>query len=460
MSALTLFEALWTIVEILFCVWLFCRDYARRPHFAVRIAMSVAGLVALYLVRSWGFGSIHLLPSDHFAAQFLAFVGLLALCFVLVLVCYETSVWSALFCCTAGYTIQNIASGLHGFVMILLGYAGAEVVASSSGVMVSDPLVVVASLAGTSVAVIGAGFLLYVRHVRMSGLEEVENRGMTVAVGAVVLFEIALDLVNKGLSQPTAAGEPNDIPALFLVILKFTHLATCMLILYVQYEMLYNKRLQLDAVALERMAQDQRRHYELTRESIEAINMRCHDIRHQITSLGAAHEVSRETLERLAEEVEVYDTTVKSGNDALDVILTEKRLICWRDGITLSCLVDGASVAFISLPDLYSLFGNALDNAIEAVRGHEDQGLRSVSVVVRRKGDMVSVHVENYLAGELELSGGLPVPIKRDGRSHGLGMKSMRSVAERYGGNLTCHVQDGIFHLNVLIPVPKAAGGA
>lgn len=90
-----------------------------------------------------------------------------------------------------------------------------------------------------------------------------------------------------------------------------------------QYEMLYSKRLQHDAVALERMLQDQARQYQMSPESIEAINVRCHDIRRQIQDLSRAGEANREAQAQLAGEVNTYDSAVKTDNEALDVILTE-----------------------------------------------------------------------------------------------------------------------------------------
>ncbi len=459
MSVFTTFEAVYTIFEISLCVWLFCRTYPARQHFAVRAVLSIGGAAALYLSGAM-FGSTMLTSdwwsSTFYFSQLCAFVGLLILYVALVMVCYDISVWNALFCCTAGYTVQNLASGLHGFVMILCGLAGVAVEPSSSGIVTENHIIAGMSLVATSLAVISVSYVLYIRPVARSGLKEVEDHTMLVAVIAVVMFEMAFDLVNKGLSNPISSGSAQELPPLFLIVLKVTHLATCLLVLFMQHEMLYSKRLQLDRVAIERMAQDQRHQYETSRMSIEAINMRCHDIRHQIQSLGAAWQISQETLEELAREVDVYDSAVKTGNDALDVILTEKHLICQRERITLSCIADGKSIQFIKPADLYALFGNALDNAIEAVRAVPRQDKWSISLMVRRSGDMASIHVENYFAGSIGFKDGMPLTTKEDGRPHGYGMKSMRMMAERYGGTLTCRTQDDIFHLNILIPIPVA----
>jgi sensor histidine kinase regulating citrate/malate metabolism len=65
-------------------------------------------------------------------------------------------------------------------------------------------------------------------------------------------------------------------------------------------------------------------------------------------------------------------------NDTLDIIITEKCLLCEKENITLTCIADGEKISFISVTDLYSLLGNAIDNAIEAVLQFEDQDKRSI----------------------------------------------------------------------------------
>ena len=71
--------------------------------------------------------------------------------------------------------------------------------------------------------------------------------------------------------------------------------------------------------------------------------------------------------------MQIYSAIVRTGNEILDTILTEKSLICENSGIHISCVADGSLLAFMNPVDLYTLFGNALDNAIEAVRKLESK---------------------------------------------------------------------------------------
>ena len=155
--------------------------------------------------------------------------------------------------------------------------------------------------------------------------------------------------------------------------------------------------------------------------------------------------------------MDFYDSAVRTGNEALDTILTEKRLTCANEGITLSCVADGAALGFMRDADIYSLFGNALDNAIEAARKLEAPSLRSISLVVRQAAGVASIHVENRYASEpLIGQDGSIVSSKGDEANHGFGLRSMRLTVESYGGTLATLLdrRGRIFHINAMIPLP------
>ena len=201
------------------------------------------------------------------------------------------------------------------------------------------------------------------------------------------------------------------------------------------------------------MLATERRQYELSRENIEAINIKCHDIRHQIRQLeGRA--ADPKVLEDIAQQVDVYDSLIRTGNDALDVILSEKGLVCERERIDLRCIADGSALSFMAPTDIYALFGNALDNAIEASRKIERPDERSVALTVREAAGMASIHVENRFVGEVRTGAdGLPQTSKDDALNHGFGTRSMRLIAQRYGGTMVTRAADGVFHLNVSLPL-------
>ncbi len=184
-------------------------------------------------------------------------------------------------------------------------------------------------------------------------------------------------------------------------------------------------------------------------EGIDALR----GIRHLEDGAEGTTVLDKDVLRDIAREVRVYDTRVKTGNDALDTILTEKALLGEREGITMSCIVDGKVLDFMAPTDLYALFGNAIENSFEAVRQVDDPEKRNISVLVKRVANMVSIHVENYYSGSVLFDGELPVSSKADAENHGYGMRSMKMICERYGGALAASVEGQVFSLDALIPI-------
>ena len=117
------------------------------------------------------------------------------------------------------------------------------------------------------------------------------------------------------------------------------------------------------------------------------------------------------------------------------------------------CIADGAALDFMSAADIYAFFGNALDNAIEATRQLGSPERRSISLVVRSVAGVVSIHVENPFDGALlRDENGAIATSKGDRANHGFGLLSMRRTIERYGGTLATLAQDGVFHVNAMLP--------
>lgn len=87
----------------------------------------------------------------------------------------------------------------------------------------------------------------------------------------------------------------------------------------------------------------------------------------------------------MEQEIRSYEAQNKTGNEVLDTILTSKSLYCQQHGITLTCVADGAALDFMDTMDLCSLFGNALDNAIESVEKLPDSEQRLIHLVVARQ---------------------------------------------------------------------------
>jgi hypothetical protein len=252
-----------------------------------------------------------------------------------------------------------------------------------------------------------------------------------------------------GLSRITI----DDATRGFLATLAETIYAivSCALLLAILLGLTENDKMKEEVDFLNELWRRDREQYKLSKENIDLINIKCHDLKHQIAALRNEH-TSEQQIREIEEAVMIYNSVVKTGNEVLDVVLTEKSLLCEKNKITLTCVANGADMAFIDSMDIYSLFGNALSNAIESVQKIKEETRRCISLNVKTVGKMLSVHIENFYDGEILLENGLPVTDK--GKDyHGFGMKSMRAIAEKYGGGMNVIAKNGKFCLDIVLPV-------
>lgn len=230
-----------------------------------------------------------------------------------------------------------------------------------------------------------------------------------------------------------------------------------MVILYLQNDIEKRQQAQQELEIVKQMWHQQQEQYKLSRENIEIINRKCHDLKHQMAALRTLRD--QEEIDRQVAEMEnavmIYDSAIQTGNAVLDVVLTEKCLYCEAHRINMTCLVDGKLLEFVEPVDLYTLFGNALDNAIESVMQQTDKQKRVIQVAAYEEQGMLLIRVRNYCDRVPVLVDGLPVTTKEDMDYHGFGIKSIRYTAEKYGGGIAVQTGSNFFSLQILLPIPK-----
>lgn len=414
------------------CTVPLCAGLERRGHALLRALLAVAVFYAGELLQE---PLRRMAMGTSMPLLMLTFAITLTTTCVAVLLVWRVSPWQALFCCTAGYIAQNLISGTSNLIDTLVCAAGRPELPWSSTLLMGCLLVYPLYL------------WLFVRLVRRHSLADISEPQIILVALAVVATVIGLDVVVKSLGASTLGLEA-------YLMARLAHGVLCGFTLFSEQKILAARQLATEREVERRMAAERERQYQLSRKNIDAINVKCHDIKHQIRSLADGGRVADgRALEDLAAEIAIYDSTVKTGNPALDVILTEKGLVCSGEKITLAVIADGRALECLEPQEIYSLFGNALDNAIEAVRGIGEPERRLVSLNVRRSGTMCVINVENSCDVAPAFRDGLPVTTKADAGSHGFGTRSMRGIVERHGGVLSFGCEDGVFHVDALLPV-------
>lgn len=397
----------------------------RRKRFFLRLGVSTAVYFALaYCIQRF----MRYFYFGWFNASFLI-VDLL--CMGVILLCFKTNFFSALFYSSIGYTIEHISSRLL------------YVFSSLVGIDFRWRFWMRLAFGVATVAVI---YFLIIKREQQSIVRgsSLLPKTSTVIVSLIsVVFICVLSLYADRIIFRT-----NEL------LINLYSLGCGTLLIMVQFDVFNRSKMQEDKDVVSRvmaMAQEQ---YTMSQENINMINIKCHDLKHRIDLLRNSDCDDREEqLNELERLLKNYEATFRTGNGALDVVLTSKSLLCNELNIKLLPLIDGGAVSGMKNEDIYSLFGNILDNAIEYLKTVEDKNLREIGLRITRKNNLLVIHTENYCDTPLKFKGGLPLTTKQDTENHGFGMASIKYIVNKYNGTLSVGQDDDVFVLNIIIPM-------
>ena len=225
-------------------------------------------------------------------------------------------------------------------------------------------------------------------------------------------------------------------------------------VLYSQLNQVKQLTLQTEISMKEQIWMKHNAQFELSKENIDIINRKCHDLKHQGAALRKINNQERqaEIIDSIENSIMIYDSNLDTGNEILDTVLTEKSLICNEKHIALTCVTDVKLLDFMDTIDLYTLFGNALDNAIEGVTKIEDEQSRHISILVHEKIGLIFIQFENPFVGTIGRKENKIISSKPKDGYHGYGIQSIINVAEKYDGFVTIETENQIFLLRITIP--------
>lgn len=214
---------------------------------------------------------------------------------------------------------------------------------------------------------------------------------------------------------------------------------------------------QKEMESINTLLQHQYDQYRRSQENIDLVNRKYHDLKHQIAIIRMEQDEARreEYLRQLESGVTDMVVRNQTGSQVLDTILSGKQMYCMQNKIELNVVADGKQLGFIEEMDLCSLFGNALDNAIESVEQLEQPKKRLIRLAVYVQNNFLMIRVENYFESPIRKIEDEFKTTKKDSHYHGYGIKSIRYTVEKYGGSVGISTEEHWFSLRILIPIPR-----
>lgn len=189
-------------------------------------------------------------------------------------------------------------------------------------------------------------------------------------------------------------------------------------------------------------------YYQKKRADEELIKEIYHDMKHHI--LLAEGSISKEVIEKLEHYESYYDT----GNEFLNVIIADKIEKAKEKKIRLECGINIKGYDFIAPMDISTIFGNILDNAIEACELLEEND-RIIFLNVLVRGGLLYIVLKNRMINKKMNISDKIITNKNNTSLHGFGISNVKKAVKTYNGECKIAAENNEFAISIVIPIPE-----
>ena len=266
----------------------------------------------------------------------------------------------------------------------------------------------------------GVFYLIWTQHFYTSGKPALENALDPLSTGYLLLIDIGSLLIYRTIVQVVTVYEKNA-------------------------------RLTADNHELEL----QKMQYDTINERIEDMRSTNHDLRHRVALLRQIRENG--DLSALDELIASYPVSIIHNqplrycdNDTVNAVLTYFSELALKNGIDYSVSLTVPEEIFIGKPDLAVMFGNIIENAVEACKFVDGKRYIKITGSYGSAPEQLSFIVENNYKVEPHTDDkGVFLSTKHKG--NGIGINSVRHIVGKYGGESSFMPDNGVFKVSVLI---------
>lgn len=178
-----------------------------------------------------------------------------------------------------------------------------------------------------------------------------------------------------------------------------------------------------------------------------------HDMTNQLVAIqGYFHEGDiaggEDYVASLLQNMQTPSSRFKTGNSALDALLSTKKALAESKGITVDMEVQISDQLPLEPVDVCVIFGNALDNAIEAC-DRITQGEKKINLVLVQREGKLLCHLAN--TAPINSSKDFSITSKSDKKNHGFGLVNLKESLEKYDSEPVIDYKDGLFSMKFVV---------
>lgn len=408
-------------LPLLVLQFLFATLLKKRNKYCLRLILSSLGYVGISILLNYYDNYITLFDWFH-----LNFFFIFLLSMLVIYICYDVKARELIFYSTLSYTVQHSTDNIILFFYTVFNSFYSFGWFFSFSIYICIPII-------ADIIV----YFTFIKRFKKAGGIKVKNQ-------FIFLISIISIIIVYVVSMYRYAYESSSFNTSY-----FYDMVLCIFILSISLNVVEKTNLKLEKVILNSLLHNKEAQFNQTKNNIDLINMKIHDFKKLIDTYNYSNDqnTQKEIIKEIENQVELYNCSIKTGNISLDVILTDKGLQAQKNDINFVAMVDGKLLSFMKDVDLYSLFENALDNAISSLSKEEKEN-RYLNVLVKQIGAVILISIENYCSQDISFNDGLPIT-KNDKNYHGFGTKSIKYICEKYDGIVNFEYKDNLFKLNI-----------
>ncbi len=183
-----------------------------------------------------------------------------------------------------------------------------------------------------------------------------------------------------------------------------------------------------------------------------------HEMKNHLTNIkglvrNGSYEDIEQYIDQMDESMNVFELTIKTGNNVTDVIVNDKQKAAEKQGIQFQSEFSYPKSEGYNAYDIGVIINNLLQNALEACEKME-AGKKYIYLSGRQKKKFYLINVKNSFEGEVtfDTKTNLPLSTKeKDISLHGIGLSNVKREVDKYMGDVDIKAKKNEFSVTVLL---------
>lgn len=291
-------------------------------------------------------------------------------------------------------------------------------------------------------------FSIYVKSYLQRAYQQLDKRSILIIVPLVMCFTV-LFLQSSYIFFKDSISRSESFYAAFIIVLLIC--STFFIIVLIEK---YLKTIEIEKNTNLDIEQINKNYNYFSKkvESQEKVIELYHDLKNHLLILQA-NEEEPAYVSGLLEKIQDFELFIDTGNSIVNTIIYEKYKSSLSHQILFECAVDMNHFSVMKDFEICSIFGNALDNAIEACLKVKDSQERYISIKANKVRDFFIIKIQNAaLVDDYDCL--TPLKTSKENKDlHGYGLKSLYRTINKYNGEIQTSFTNASFVLNIAIPL-------